>query len=209
MTEFQTVPKPGFTSIARLITAPQARLPSRSPAPAGSRPCERSTRSTKPPEKPQGPSTSTPNKSNNSQQKALVTHPRHRYLIAREAIALGILTTLFLLTAITSELTARTNSSALYLLIPVLTFLALHLLCIIASQLALIAKPFQGTDRPGHRDLTRGIIILTLFTVYAVLRIIHPIADWFTPIAYIWLTIIAVDLIGRIIEQIASKKPSP
>lgn len=208
MTEIQTIAKPGFTSIARLITAAKAQVPSRSPAPAGSRPCERLTRSSKPPEKPQNSSTSTPTKSNNPPQDTTTldySHPRHPYLVAREAFTIGILTTLFLLTAIASEFTARTSSPVAYLLIPILAFLALHLLCVIASQLAILAKPLL---RNTHRDVVQGTIILALFSLYAIFRIIHPIANWFTPIAWAWLAIIVVDLIGRILET-TSKHPKP
>ena len=135
-------------------------------------------------------------------------HRRHRYLVAREAFAIGILTTLFLLAAVTCEFTARSNSIALYVLIPFVTFLSLHLLCAIASQLVNIAKPLLTTERPGHHDVTQGIIILTLFSGYAALRIVHPIADWFTPIAWVWIAIWGVDLIGRIIEKAATKRPT-
>ncbi len=202
-----TFQKRGFTSISRWMPGLKLRapLPPSSQGAQTSRPYERFSQ---PNEDPLNSAPSIPSDIGNTPQQEAKNqdfpHPRHRYLVAREAIAIGILTTLFLLTSITCEITARSNSLALYVLIPFATFLALHLICAIAAQLANIAKPLIGTNR----DLAQGVIILTLFSGYAVLRVVHPIADWFTPIAWVWIAIMAVDIIGRIIEKITTKTPT-
>lgn len=115
---------------------------------------------------------------------------------------MGTLSALFLVAAIAAEFTAHFHSLVLILVIPIVAFFSLHLLCAVAAQLAAIAK--QGI---AHRDIAQGVIILVLFSAYAAFRAVQPIADWFTPVAWGWLAIVAVDLMGRIFNRATNNQP--